>query len=373
MALAKNSPFVKAVTPKTKQWIGRNARQKIRSADSHEKNALSLDASTAISLFSPGVKGAYVNKSGCCFNGKWKDIGVRAGANIVEHVIDSIHHVSKAFCPNDSLGLVRAVFRHGGGGADASSAERDFRQWSESRLVKLLFQEFINAKKSIRRKQILSWVAATDVKRFWIKRMFGVSYGVISTAQRHALMWSPGGTAIRLSLSKKKYRPSARAAYLKRWLKVNVECDPSGKNKLRRLRFLRRHSGYKVYCVDNERDVPHLEPYHRSHFYRHPLQEGISDTKLHCGLCSICTRYGLMVFIALKAQAVELYSLLKSILPFDIDGWKKMYEEVRNYFTRGGMFQRSLKKSCPNKHCCLTFALSHPTMDEFKQECDHGE
>ena len=184
-----------------------------------------------------------------------------------------------------------------------------------------------------------------------------MSYYVIRTAQRWAKKWGPGGTKICLSLTKKQYRPSERALFLKQWLKDNVECDPSGKNKLRRLRFLRRHSGHKMYCIDCKRQKPHLKPYHRSHFYCHPLQEGICDTKLHAGLCSICTRHGDMVFEALEQHAIEVHMVLKPVLPFDIDNWKKKFKEVRSHFVRGEMFQRSLQKSCKNQHLCMTFAL----------------
>lgn len=358
------------MTPKTsitttKQWSGRRARKNLRS----NKQIVSLDAATAISLFSPGVKGAYVNTSGSCFSGKWCDVGPRAATDIVNHMLDAMNYVAKSFCPEDPVGLVKAVLIHGT--ADTTKNQKGYDQWSQTELMQLLIKQYNSAKKRIRRKQILSWVAATSVKRCWIKRLFNVSYGVIRTAQRHAIMWSPGGTEIRLSLQKKTYRPSARAAYLKRWLSINVECDPAGKNKLRRLRFLRRHSGHKLYVLDHERDVPSLKPYSRSHFYDHPLQSGIHDTKLHGGLCSICTRYGEMVFQALKLQAIELHMLLKSVFPFDIDAWKKAFEVVGRHFVRGGIFQRSLKRSCNNKHCCMTFALSHPTKKEFQVKCDH--
>ena len=79
-----------------------------------------------------------------------------------------------------------------------------------------------------------------------------------------------------------------------------------------------------------------------------------------------------MVFQALLAHAIELHLLLQEILNFDLVDWKKRFKKVRSYFARGGMFQRSLKKSCDNRHCCMTFALSHPTMPELQQECDHG-
>ena len=73
-----------------------------------------------------------------------------------------------------------------------------------------------------------------------------------------------------------------------------------------------------MYCIDNAREVPHLMPYCRSHFYDHPLQSGILDTKLFAGLCSICNRWGQMVFLALIGLATEIYEMLKSIFPFDI-------------------------------------------------------
>ena len=370
----KQTTDVGSVTPKTKQWSGRHLRKLIRGADTHKQGVVILDAATAISLFSPGLKGAFVNKKGCCFDGKWQDIGSRAGKDIVNHVLDAIHHIAKSFCPRDPLGLVGEVLRGADGAGTDSSDHRDYRQWSQTSLVQLFLQQYTNAKRQLRRKQILSWLASTPVKRSWIKRLFNVSYGTIATARRHALMWTPGGTAIRLSLVNKKYRPSARAAYLKKWLKANVESDPSGKNKARRRRFLKRHSGYGIYCIDCRRDVPHLKPYCRTHFYNHPLQAGISNMTVHAGLCSHCTRWGEMVFQALEAHAVELHAMLKTIsTTFDIDDWKKKFRKVSVYFKRGGMFQRNLKQSCNNKHLCMTFALSHPTIKEFQQECDHGE
>ena len=378
---SKTSEFVKALrpiqisensvarsTPNELQWKGRNARKSLRSGGSQH---VKLDAATAISLFSPGIKGAYVNKNGSCHSGKWQDIGARAGSQIIRHMVDSIHYVAKAFCPSDPLGLVRAVFDHATENIVNDNGVANFKQWSSTQLMQLLLREYKSAKKSSRRKKILSWVAATSTKRMWIKKLFGVSYGVIRTAQRHALMWAPGGDVIRLSLTKATYRPSARAAYLKRWLKANVECDPTGKNKLRRLRFLRRHSGHKLYELDCKRDVPHLEAYCRSHFYNHPLQSGIHDTKVCGGLCSICIRWGEMVFVALKEHAVELHLILKTILVFDLDGWKKKFKVVQSYFVRGGMFQRSLQKSCNNKHLCMEFALSHSTLKAFQNECGH--
>ena len=230
-----------------------------------------------------------------------------------------------------------------------------------------------SAKKGrIRRNQILSWLTSTSVKRKWLSRLLlNVSYYVIRTAERWSRMWGPGGNKIRLSLTKKRYQPSERALYLKQWLQDNVECDPAGKNKLRRLRFLRRHSGHKIYCIDCKRQKPHLEPYGRTQFYRHPLQDGISDTKVHAGLCSICTRWGEMCFVSLEQHAIELHMILKRLLSFDIDTWKKKFKEVRTHFVRGGMFQRSLQKSCNNQHLCMTFALSHPNIKAFQGECDH--
>ena len=255
-----------------------------------------------------------------------------------------------------------------GSGVDATvspglySDQQNFSQWSQSSLVQLFLKEYTDAKRPLRHKQILSWLASTTVKRCWIKRLFRVSYGTIRTAQRHALMWTPGGTAIRLSLAKRRNKPSARAAYLNRWLKANVECDPSGKNKARRLRFLKRHSGHQIYKIDSKRHVPNLKPYGRSRFYNHPLQSGISNMKVHAGLCSCsyCTRWGEMVFLALQGHAIELHALLQPILKFDIDEWQKKFRRVSVYFTRGDMFQRSLKESCNNKHCCLTFAFITP-------------
>ena len=238
-------------------------------------------------------------------------------------------------------------------------------------MVKLLLQEFKKAKESrARRTSILSWVAATTTKRAWIKKLFGVSYDVITTARRHANIWSPGGAKVRLSLKKKSYRVSPRYAYLKKWLNLNVESDPAGK-KERRLRLLRRHSGYKMYLIDHARDVPHLKPYSRSRFYNHPLQKGNTDTKCCAGLCTCCNRYGVMVFMDLLELAIEITMLLKDVLSFDIDAWKKSHKEVKKYFERGGMFQRKLKMSCNNVHHCISFALSHPTKGTYQHRCQH--
>ena len=94
---------------------------------------MKLDATTAISLFSPGVKGAYVNKSGCCFSGEWKDIGARSKTDVVRHMVDSMHYVAKTFCPSDPLGLVRAVFSHSVANETDVNKE-NFKQWSVTRV-----------------------------------------------------------------------------------------------------------------------------------------------------------------------------------------------------------------------------------------------
>lgn len=124
----------------SKQWRGKHARKKIRGADKHESKFTSLDAATAISLFSPGVKGAYVNKNGSCVEDKWKDAGARTKSDVVNHVVDAVHHVAKSFCPNDSLALVQTVFRtHGYVNTD----ERDYNQWAKNPLIKLMLQQYM--------------------------------------------------------------------------------------------------------------------------------------------------------------------------------------------------------------------------------------
>ena len=360
--------------PKRTKWDGRKARQKLRGEGAHDSGVVVLDASTAISLFSPGIKGAYVHKkSGCCVDGKWEQANPRTKSDIVNHVVDAVHHVAKSFCPQDSHSLVSQVFRDATPPTcrDATRPTHDgYHQWSKGDLIQLMLHEYINAKKSFRRKQILSWVSSTKVKKKWIKKLFGVSYGTIRTAQRHAFQWTPGGDIIRLTNEKQRYKPSARAKFLKKWIDFNVECDPAGRNKLRRIRFLKRHSGHQIYAIDSVRAG--LKPFCRTHFYNHPLQSGISNTQVHAGLCSICTRWGQMGFQALLAHAIEINMLLKTAMTFDIDLWKTKFKKVSVYFTRGGMFQRSLKPSCNNKHCCMSFALSHPTIEEFQHECDHG-
>ena len=127
-------------THQSKQWSGKNARKRIRSSDKHESKSISLDAATAISLFSPGVKGAYINESGSCVEGKWKDVGERTKSDLVNHVVDAVHHVAKSFCPNDSLSLIQTVFRTHG---NINTDERDYNQWSNTNLIKLMLQQYM--------------------------------------------------------------------------------------------------------------------------------------------------------------------------------------------------------------------------------------
>ena len=238
-------------------------------------------------------------------------------------------------------------------------------------MVQLCLKEYKKATTNIRRKQVLSWVASTSVKKKWIMELFGVTYGVISTALRHAEQWGPGGELIRLSLKKVKYRRSVRAAYLEKWLQANTEWDPAGKGKGRRLRLLPRHSGYLIYLEDHKREMPGEKPFCRSRFFNHPLQKDISNTKCCAGLCSHCIRFGEMVFSELEQLAIKISKLLKAIVQFDLDKWKKSHRKVKKYFVRGGMFQRSLRESCNNIHCCITFALSNPDDKRFQHKCDH--
>ena len=291
---------------------------------------------------------------------------------MINHVIDSVYMICKVFCPKDPLGLVHAVFNSGSNGLVGHVTEQQrYKDWCKQDLVQLCLTEYKKATKSIRKRQVLSWVASTPVKRKWIKQLFGVTNGVISTALRHARTWTPGGNPIRLSLTKTTYRRNARTAYLKEWLDRNTEHDPSGKRKGRCLRLLPRHSAHEIYLIDHARERPHLKPYSRSRFYNHPLQEGLTNTKCCAGMCSICVRYGEMVFIALEQLAIKISGLVKPIFSFDLDEWKKSYRQVRKYFVRGGMFQRNLKISCNNMHWCLTYALSHPDNEAFQHKCDH--
>ena len=127
---------------KTKQLSGKHARKRIRAAGMHEKGVAILDASTAISLFSPGVKGAYVNRHGYCFAGKWTDIGPRPAADLINHMVDAMHHLAKSFCPNDPLGLVQAVFSRRGPPGSTLTKEQDYEQWSKTAIVKQMKDEY---------------------------------------------------------------------------------------------------------------------------------------------------------------------------------------------------------------------------------------
>ena len=359
----------KMCTGLDKDW--RKTRAKIR-GDSENSLSPRLNAAQIINLFSPGIKGAYINKKGCCVKESWSAVAPRPASLIINHVIDAVYMISRVFCPKDPRALVRAVAERLQSCLGVVSKRRDFKDWSEHSLVKLLLHEYQSSKKNTRRKEVLSWVAATPVQRKWIKQLFNVSYDVIRTAQRHASVWLPGGRKIQLSLNNTAYRRSARYMHLKKWLVANMEFDPAGKKKGgRRLRFVRRHSGHKLYLIDIERQMPGLKPYSRSAFYKHPLQKGIQDTKCLAGLCVICTRWGVRIFIDLEQLAMETTMLLKSVTEFDLIAWKKSFKRVKNYFVRGGMFQRCLKKSCNNVHWCLQYALSHPSNACYQQKCDH--
>ena len=125
----------------SKQLSGKKARKKIRGGGAHEKGVPSLDAATAISLFSPGLKGAYVKQSGFCYEGQWKDVGLRKGSNILNHMVDTVYHVAKSFCPNDVAGLVQATLSHGSANS-SSSKKQDYQQWSKTPLVQRMLQEY---------------------------------------------------------------------------------------------------------------------------------------------------------------------------------------------------------------------------------------
>ena len=299
-------------------------------------------------------------------------MNARQASLIIHHVIDAVYMMSKAFCPKDPIGLVRAATDRLRSLPNVATERGDFKDWSQDSLVKKILNEYRNAKNRTRRREILSWLAATSVKRKWISELFKVSYEVISTARRHANLWGPGGRKVRLSLKKTTYKPSARAAYLKKWLDCNSDHDPAGKKKGgRRLRLLKRHNGYPMYKKDCKRQMPGMQPYSRSQFYSHPLQKDFQDTKCRAGLCTTCNRWGVSVFIDLEQLATEITMLLKPITKFDIGAWKKSFKQVKKYFVRGGMYQSKLKKSSNNIHWCLTYALSHPSDERYQQKCDH--
>ena len=356
--------------PADHQW--RKVRAKIRGTG---KDAIlpPLSAANLIQLFSPGIKGAYINKDGYCVKGTWSSMGEPAAGKVTNHIIDAVYMMAKSFCPEDPHELVREVCNRGllslPKCAGAVKDQQEYKAWCEEGMVKLCLTEYKKATKNIRRRQVLSWVASTDVKKKWIKQLFGVSYDVIYTAVRHARKWRPGGKMIRLSLKKKRYHQSARSTHLKKWLKDNTVCDPAGKNKSRRYRLLPRHSGYEVYENDCKRKG--VKPFCRSHFYKHESQKGITNSKCRAGMCSICIRYGEIVFDHMEEIAAEISVLIKPILVFDLMQWRKSFKKVRKYFVRGGMFQHNLRESCTNIHHCLTFALSHPDDERFQHKCDH--
>ena len=149
---SKSGTGTGVLTPKSKQASGKHARERIRSGVMMlNKYNTSLDVNTAISLFSPGVKGAYVNKSGCCIKGNWEDAGARTRSDVMNHMIDSVHHVAKAFCPNDSQKLVKAVLNHGATDAHRAVENQTLKNFSQSPVIKNMLHEY----KWVRMKVIL--------------------------------------------------------------------------------------------------------------------------------------------------------------------------------------------------------------------------
>lgn len=364
----------KMTDPDNKDW--RQARAKIRGTG-EGCIAPRLDARQIIDLFSPGMKGAYVNRHGCCVKDAWSDVKATRAGKIINHIIDAMHMIAKAFCPLDSLSLVNAVFHFISISADVDTANGgkiSYKAWSQQRLLQLLLTEFNKSNKRDRRRKILSWVASTKVKKKWICELFDVTYDALSTARRHANVWLPGGEKCRLYLGKKSYRPSARSVFLRQWVKDNSTYDPAGKKAVI-TRLLPRYSGYKMYVFDvrkaKEQNKHPGKPYVLSRFYTHPAQKGITNAKCSAGSCSICVRYGTQVFESLLQHAITITRLMKPVLTFDITEWRKSYKKVRQYFQRGGMFQRNLKMGCKNIHHCLQCGLSHPTDEMYQHKCEH--
>ena len=302
----------------------RQLRAKIR-GNGEDDTFPRVNAAQIIELFSPGIKGAYVNNEGCCVKGMWVNVGQRQRCLIINHLVDAIYMIAKAFCPQDANRLVAALYHSISGNATVvNGGAKKYTDWSKQSLVQLLLAEFQKSKKGDRRKKILSWVAAASIKRRWIAKLFNVSQDSIRTALRHATVWSPGGEKVRVSLRKRSYHPSARAVFLEKWIKDNTEHDPAG-IKDRKTRLLPRNSGYNLYVQDaKSAGCPGGKPYSRSRFYSHPLQQGICNAKCRAGLCSNCFRYGTYVFDYLEHQAIEIAVLMKSALYFNIKKWKNL-------------------------------------------------
>ena len=140
--------------------------------------------------------------------------------------------------------------------------------------MQLLLPQYRNTKTMFRRKQILNWVVTTCVKRIWIKtfvrcvirgdsNMSTTCSDVVS--RKYALPF-----AYSWPLTKKEYWPSARVAYLWRWLDSNVECDPVGKNETNETSPVSLEAGtggHKMYYIDCRRDVTHHLKKYSSRFY----------------------------------------------------------------------------------------------------------
>ena len=140
------------------QTTWRSARARIRDfGEGITTPTLGLDAAATKGLFSPGIKGAYINKDGSCAKGSWESVGPRAASYMVNHIVDAIYTIAKIFCPKDARGLVLAVFNSNSQQSkisDEVSELRRYTDWSEQPLVQLLLQEHAKAK-SMRRKHLV--------------------------------------------------------------------------------------------------------------------------------------------------------------------------------------------------------------------------
>ena len=105
-------------TDSTSNW------RQIRSIIRGVGGSVPLSATQIIHLFSPGIVGAYVNNEGSCSKGSWDKVGARAAGFMINHTIDAIHMIAKAFCPKDPHGLVRAVFVSEGSAVGGVIAKR---------------------------------------------------------------------------------------------------------------------------------------------------------------------------------------------------------------------------------------------------------
>ena len=207
-------------------------------------------ASTSISLFSPGMKGEYINKHVgpvSKVNGPTlvPDRGKTSSTTWLMWVIT----LQSAFVQTTRRVLfVRTVC-----GVDTTATAKDNHNqcWTVS-VMQLIWKEYCSgAKTGDRHKWILSWVRrgqlreeALDKESIWcVVQIHPHCAASASCSAVNTRRWAhPHNPSF---VDSEKYRPSVRATHLRRWIKVNVEYKAMHQEKTY-CGFLKRHIGHKA-------------------------------------------------------------------------------------------------------------------------------